>query len=206
MKHKIKERIKFMVAYVIWLFKKPKFPKYEKVLIHIGNGNQHDERYINIDARPLPNVHIVSKRIHKLNKFKDNSVDLIYVCHIMEHVKYFDLDVVFKEFFRVLKPNGLLRISVPDFDNIINIYNKNDNDINTIKNMLLGGQDYKYNFHYSVFNKKYLQEKLLNQGFNSTNEWDPSTAKYYTFDDWASKKCKINDVEFEISLNLEGIK
>ena len=54
--------------------------------------------------------------------------------------------------------------------------------------------------------KKPKYQKLLNQGFNSTNEWDPSTAKYYTFDDWASKKCKINDVEFEISLNLEGIK
>lgn len=198
--------IQFIFKYLVWFLKKPKFPKFEKTLLHIGNGDQHDDRYINIDARPLSNVHIVTNKIHKLNMFKDNNVDLIYVCHIMEHIKIYDLQLVLNEFRRVLKPGGVLRISVPDFDKIINIYNNNNDDLHSVKYVLMGGQDYDFNFHYSVYNENYLKEILLNNGFKYTQNWDPQKAKYYSFNDWASNKYKIKDREYEISLNLEAVK
>ena len=54
--------------------------------------------------------------------FDDNSVQVLYASHVLEHVSYnYDLHnerpVLFetlKEWKRVLKPNGILYVAVPD--------------------------------------------------------------------------------------------
>lgn len=46
--------------------------------------------------------------------FDDSSVDLIYCSHTLEHIYNHDLKFVLDEFYRVLKPAGIIRIVVPD--------------------------------------------------------------------------------------------
>ena len=58
--------------------------------------------------------------------FKDASVDLIYSCHMLEHLDKNESNTFFDESYRVLKHNGLLRIVVPDFNKLIEKY-RNDN-------------------------------------------------------------------------------
>ena len=69
------------------------------------------ERYQNI--KKLPNNIIV----HDLRKgipFENNSVDAVYHSHLLEHIDRANVKDFLKEIFRVLKPNGIQRIVVPD--------------------------------------------------------------------------------------------
>jgi len=44
----------------------------------------------------------------------DNSVDILYFSHFLEHLDRVQGQTFLKECFRVLKPNGMLRVAVPD--------------------------------------------------------------------------------------------
>lgn len=46
--------------------------------------------------------------------FADNSIDLIYTSHMVEHLDRETAAAFFKESLRVLRPKGILRIAVPD--------------------------------------------------------------------------------------------
>jgi SAM-dependent methyltransferase len=53
---------------------------------------------------------------------EDNSLDLIYHSHMLEHLNYEDGINFIKECYRTLKPNGRMRILVPDLELWINAY------------------------------------------------------------------------------------
>jgi SAM-dependent methyltransferase len=46
--------------------------------------------------------------------FETGTFDLIYASHILEHTPWYDLDATFNEWVRVLKPNGIIEIWIPD--------------------------------------------------------------------------------------------
>ena len=118
--------------------------------LHIGCGdNVLPKPFINIDSRKKRGV--LNLKAYPL-KFKDNSFDLVYASHILEHFNKVKVLKVLKEWVRVLKPGGILRISVPSFDNLSLIY-KIDKNIDNISGPLMGGQTYKDNFHYEIFHK-----------------------------------------------------
>jgi predicted SAM-dependent methyltransferase len=192
---------------LLWLFNKSPFPSKDRgIFLHIGCGEIDIPGFINIDARPLKHVHLLKRDISKL-PFKSNSVTFIYMSHILEHIPTNRLAIIFKEMHRVLKPEtGVLRISVPDFDKLVGIYLDNQRDLPLILSPLLGGQDYKFNYHYSVFNKEYLSVLCKNAGFRFVNEWDPNNCLYHDFEDWASLPININGSNVFISLNLECVK
>jgi predicted SAM-dependent methyltransferase len=198
--------MKRQFSFVKRRFVKPAWPKNEngKIMLHIGCGDKNDPLFINIDARPFPHVHIVTENITKLGKFEDSSVDLIYMCHVLEHFKDNEIRNILSEMKRVLKTSGILRLSVPDFDRILEIYHGTDNDINAIKHILIGGQNHEFNIHYSVYNRKYLTQLLLEVGFQKVSSWDPSSCNYYSFRDFASKKVIRAGKQFFVSLNLEA--
>ncbi len=173
-----------------------------KVLIHLGCGDQNDPRYINVDSIPFRHAHYVHD-VTELPMFRDNFADLVYASHTLEHISYkYSLETV-QEWHRVLKPGGTLRIGVPDFDKIISIYNSEKHNMERIEGPLMGGQNYKYNFHYAMFNQAHLTNVLEKAGFKDVRVWDPKTAEYYTFTDWASKL--LYDT-YPLSLNLEATK
>tara|TARA_Y100000991_G_scaffold211615_2_gene194440 strand:- start:3260 stop:3988 length:729 start_codon:yes stop_codon:yes gene_type:complete len=69
------------------------------------------ERYKKI--KNLPNNIIV----HNLKKgipYENNSIDAVYHSHLLEHLDRSNVRNFLKEVFRVLKPNGIQRIVVPD--------------------------------------------------------------------------------------------
>ena len=187
---------------------KPTIPKNSdgKVLLHLGCGTTNSPEFINIDARPLAHVHIATSDMTSLDDFDNGTVDLVYMCHILEHIKEGDLESVLMEMKRVLKEGGILRISVPDFDKLIEVYKASGKDVNTISKQLMGGQDHEYNIHYSVFNHQRLSELLREVGFSKVVSWDPDDCRYHDFKDRASRKMKVNGKEIMISLNLEAVK
>ncbi len=172
--------------------------KYQKFL-HIGCGdNVLPKPFINLDARKRKGAK--QGKAYPL-KFKSNIFDLVYASHVLEHFKKKDVLKVLKDWVRVLKPGGTLRISVPCFENLTKIY-KIDKNINNIIGPLMGGQTYKENFHYNIFNKGKLSSLMEQAGLEAIHPWDVSRTSHSKFWDFSQATTQ----EMLISLNLEGRK
>lgn len=167
-----------------------------KVYIHLGCWDQKNDKFINVDTEAFPHVHHV-RNVQDLSVFENETADLIYASHLLEHISHLKLHEVLKEWARVLKRGGILRLAVPDLDKIISFYNSSGNDINQIVAALMGGQDYEYNYHKAVFNEKYLSDLLKNAGFTNIRHWD-AKKENFGFEDFAKN--------YRGSLNLEGQK
>ncbi len=185
----------------------PKIPvnKGNKVFIHLGCGPINATGFINVDALPYSHVHYI-QTVENLSMFTDEYADLIYASHVLEHISHNVVLKVLKEWHRVLKKGGILRLSVPDFDKLIDVYLTEEKDIRAIIGPLMGGQDNPYNFHKSVFNENYLRELLLSVGFREVRFWDPEKVELHSFEDWASRPIKWKGKEYFISLNIEAVK
>lgn len=174
--------------------------------LHIGCGDINAPGFVNIDARPQPHVHIVTSSLFSLKMIPANVADMIYMSHVLEHVSHRDIVPTLREMHRLLKDGGVLRISVPDFDRIIEIYQANECDITSIEQPLMGGQNYPFNYHYALFNDAHLRMLMLKSGFSETKAWDPQNCSYHDFDDWASAVLSYGEQNFPISLNIEAVK
>ena len=199
----IKSKLQFIKRALV----KPQLPKNpdNKVYIHLGCGDIASPEFINVDVHPAPHVHYVHD-VTDLSIFPDGYADLVYACHLLEHIRHNKLKSTLWEWKRILKPGGVLRLSVPDLDKILHIYKSCSNDIACIIGPLMGSQLNKHGMHCSVFNYKYLHEKLTELGFKNIHQWDIAKADHHNFQDWASRKIAKNGKEFDVSLNLEAVK
>ena len=171
--------------------------------LHLGCGNKFIPGFIHIDVVDHPHIdHVTS--IDNLSIFKNDSIDLIYNCHVLEHFKRREIDSVLKEWFRVLKPQGILRISVPDFEKICEVYNKYK-DLELIIGPLFGRQDYLYNIHYNVFDFNNITQLLENAGFCDVTHYDWRDTEHSEVDDYSAAYIPHMDKEngILISLNVE---
>ena len=173
------------------------------IRLHLGSGNVNLQGWINIDARKDSHIHILEKDF-KLEAFADNSISEIYLCHVLEHFTFQEINGLMNIFSRKLEKNGILRVSVPDFDSLIKIYQLSSNNLEKIHPILLGGQDYVYNFHKSIFNKKKLTKLLKMHKFKLIKEWNTTEIFGSNIGDYSSQKIKISKKEIPISLNISG--
>ncbi len=204
----LKNRVLKPLRKAAWDRKLARFPATPdgKRLLHVGCGEIDSPEFINLDARQLPHVHIVSRNIFRLRMIPDAALDMVYMSHVLEHVPRGQVLQTIKEMARVLKPDGILRISVPDFDFIVLLYEAAGRNIGAIAPALMGEQNHAFNFHYGVFNRDYLTGLLEKAGFREVRVWDPAHCEYHSFEDWASRPVYLGDRSFPISLNLEGRK
>lgn len=153
----------------------------DKICLHLGAGNIRIPGFTNIDIRPLPGIDYVASA-DKLGMFESGSVDMIYNASVLEHFHRNDTQRVLKEWYRVLKPGGLLRISVPDFEAAAKLYLQTHN-LGLILGCLCGGQDYEENFHYMWFDFAYLTTLLFETGFKNVRRYDWRQTIHKDYDD-----------------------
>ena len=84
---------------------KVKIERYKRYL-----GDYNPQEYIGVDIAKLPGVDIVCNITQGL-PFKNETLDEIVCVHVLEHIK--NLKIIMKEFYRILKPYGVLKIWVP---------------------------------------------------------------------------------------------
>jgi predicted SAM-dependent methyltransferase len=101
--------------------------KMEQVKLHIGCGNRKLQGFINIDIEKTEATDMTLDVREKLPFLKD-SVDFVYSEHFLEHLSRGEAINFLKEIYRVLKPNGVLRISTPDLEALVNGYYKDNWD------------------------------------------------------------------------------
>ncbi len=174
--------------------------------LHLGCGKRHIPGYIHIDAVDYPHIDHVAT-IDNLSFVVDNSVDVIYTCHVLEHFKRRDVVRVLREWYRVLKPQGILRTSVPDFAALVEIYRRTS-DLNLVIGPLFGRQDYLYNIHYNVFDFASLRHDLEEAGFSNVSLYDWRETEHAAIDDYSQAYYPHMDKENGtlVSLNVTAVK
>lgn len=175
------------------------------VYINVGCGRNSSPEFVNVDAVALPNIHFVHD-VRVLPMFSSNTASLLYASHVLEHIPRSQIISTLREWARVLKPGGVVRLSVPDFDQLHTIYEKQGRDVRAITEQLLGAEASVYDDHHSIWNKNYLRDCLVEVGFGEPTLWDPATADHRTFHDKAERFVEIAGERIPISLNLEAVK
>ena len=122
----------------------------ENIYIYAGNYDKlYRSKVCNIPFIGLQLESSDEYNIHHnvLNKMDlyDNSVDIYQSEDVFEHIEYNELSNVINEIYRVLKPGGLFRLSMPDYSCDI-LYNRSEkNENNEIIFDPNGGGNYDYN-------------------------------------------------------------
>lgn len=171
--------------------------------LHLGCGKRFLPGFVHIDAVDYPHVDHVAT-IDNLSFIQTDSVDLIYNCHVLEHFKRRDVERVLSEWHRVLKPGGTLRVSVPDFSKLCEVYQR-ENKLDLVIGALFGRQDYLYNIHYNVFDFISLSKSLDQAGFVNVRYYDWRQTEHAGIDDFSQAYIPHMDKEHGtlISLNVE---
>lgn len=122
--------------------------------------------------------------------YADNAVDEIRASHVLEHFPHKQVLDVLKDWARVLKPGGMLRVAVPDFEKIAEAYVAGKPQIT--EGYVMGGQVDDADFHKAIFDAAHLRKLMAGAGLMLINEWTSELP-----DDCAA---------LPISLNLCGTK
>ena len=188
----------------------------DKIKLHLGCGNISLDGFINIDLLPSKSVDVVED-IRELKSFTEESVDLIYACHVLEHISRREYKKVLKRWYSLLKPSGILRLSVPNLREWFKYYFETGN-FKILLSALYGGQENKYNYHYMGWDEETLREDLLEAGFTDIRNYDWQTTEHSSIKDWSRDYLPYRDEQgnmlldedwFEgrfVNLNVEAIK
>lgn len=101
--------------------------------LNVGCGKKYHtgEIWENIDMVSF-SKHVREHNLLKGFPYKDNSFNAVYHSQVLEHIPKENAPLFLKECFRVLNEGGILRVVVPDLENIIREYqrllNKNIED------------------------------------------------------------------------------
>jgi len=146
----------------------------------------------------------------KLHDFATQSVSLIYASHVLEHFGRYEVEGVLREWHRVLAPAGVLRIAVPDFAAVVEMYEHEGlkDGKSGLVGLICGGQRDEFDFHKIIFDEPFLTHLLTKIGFRDIRRWDWRATEHAHIDDFSQAYLphmdKLNGRL--MSLNLEAVK
>jgi len=174
--------------------------------LHLGCGSKYIPGFVHVDIEDHPHVDHRTP-VNALTFAEDNSVELIYASHVLEHFGRHEVDQVLREWFRVLQSGGILRLAVPDFGAVSRRYQETG-ELSELIGLVCGGQRNEYDFHKMVFDEKSLRERLLNVGFASVVRYHWSNTGHSWLDDYSQAYLPHMQKETGqlMSLNVEAVK
>ena len=181
--------------------------------LYVNRKNPH--RFLEIGSGTLPligfetlniqngkNVDYVWDASKKL-PFKDDAFELIYASHILEHIPWYQIDDVIKEWVRVLKIGGNIEVWVPNGLKICKLlidyeieeknyihkdgwyrYNSEKSPYKWVAGRIFtygdgtGRTDHP-NWHRALFTPKYLKLLFINAGLKHVRELGQSDVRGY---------------------------
>lgn len=163
-----------------------------EVRLNLGAGDNPELQipgYVALDVKsghkvyPLPaNIIVGTERV----ELRDGSVDALYCSHVLEHFSHSETESVLREWVRVLKPGGVIRLAVPNFDWI-----KAHADDPMAEQFLLGGHTDENDSHGAIFTDAKLRKMMTAAGLVDIKPWVSEL-----------KDC----ASLPVSLNLQGVK
>jgi predicted SAM-dependent methyltransferase len=176
--------------------------------LHLGCGKRDfGSEWDHIDGGDFP--HLKSHDIINL-PYSDNSVDLIYASHVLEYFDREEAAFVLKEWNRVLVPSGILRLAVPDFEQMCKLYYEKEFPLKNFLGPLYGKMTMsnKSIYHKTTYDYEDIKSLLKNCGFMNVYRYNWRTTEHSHIDDHSMAHLPHMDKEDGtlISLNVEAIK
>lgn len=180
--------------------------------LHLGSGKRYIPGFVHIDVNKFSHIDYVHD-IRTLPMIPDESVELIYFCHGLEYFDRIEVKDVLKEWKRVLKKGGVLRLAVPSFEALIKLYRKYK-DLNKIIGPLYGRWEISKNgkievlYHKTVYDFKSIKEMLMDSGYKSIKKYDWKNTIHKDYDDYSQAYFPHMQKEngLLLSLNVEAKK
>ncbi len=175
--------------------------------LHLGCGKKYIAGFVHVDMLDYPHIDYQTS-VDKLFFAADNSVDLIYASHILEHFGRREFQSILKEWHRVLKKEGVLRISVPSFESIVKHYVQHA-DLEVLLGLIVGGQKVgEFDYHKMIFDKTLPENELKLIGFDNIKEYNWKTTEHSNIDDFSQAYLPhlVKKNGMLMSLNLEAVK
>ena len=182
--------------------------------LHLGCYQKKIHGYVNVDIRPEVQPDLVDD-VFTLEKVKDESADVIYACHVLEHATRSTALLALTRWYRVLKPGGTLRIAVPDMRAVCEYY-VNHGNLNELSAFFWGSQKHDHDVHYTGWDFETLQRDLQGASFIDIKRYDWRKTEHFYIDDYS--QCYLPRISYKtrrpdgiiegslMSLNVEAKK
>ncbi|REJ65422.1 MAG: methyltransferase domain-containing protein [Planctomycetota bacterium] len=89
--------------------------------LNLGCGSRFVPSWTNVDIRSR-SPHVIAHDLRRPLPFPDASFDFVYTSHVLEHFDRDDGETFLHEAARMLRPGGILRVVVPDVEQLARVY------------------------------------------------------------------------------------
>ena len=168
---------------------------YSIMKLHLGCGQHYIKGYSNIDF-PSSKHTVQSTTVADLYaditklRYPKNSIDEIRLHHVYEHFTRPTALALLSSWWSWLKPGGILRIEVPDFDKtasrILNPFINTKQKYVALRH-IFGSQEAPWANHYEGWSEDRLKTILLNFGFQPIKTQRNSWRGTYNIEIFATK-------------------
>ena len=141
------------------------------VKFNIGCGwRNFGKDWIHIDGGDYD--HLDSDDIF-IKDYEDNSADLIYSSHFIEYLDREEVVPLLERWKDVLKPNGVMRLAVPNFEVYAKLYSNDDYSLDSFLGVLYGRMPMgdKTIYHKTVYDFKSLKRLLEDIGMKEVKKY-----------------------------------
>ena len=176
--------------------------------INLGCGwRDFGKDWIHIDGGDYS--HLDSKDIFNL-PYEDNSIDLIYASHVIEYFDREEIIPILNKWKSKLKPNGILRLAVPNFKEIARLYNEENYSLQKFVGLLYGKMKMGNQtiYHKTTYDFDSLKSILDKCGFSNVSYYNWEDTEHSKFDDHSQAYLPHMDKQNGVlmSLNIEAKK
>lgn len=186
-----------------------------EIKLHLGCGKRYLPGYTHIDYSSYKHVDHVHS-VAELPMIEDASVSVIYASHVLEYFGEAEAETVLNEWMSKLKWDGILRLAVPNFAALCEVYTRY-HDLKLISGPIFGhwcteGSDILGDYwlqHKCLYDYGKLANRLFKVGFRAVRVWDwreVFVGELAGFDDYSQAYVPHMDKENGtlISLNVEA--
>lgn len=141
--------------------------------LEIGAGERPTPGFIHNDARPLPDIEIVSDARRELvGIVGQGNASVVRACHVLEHFPYGETVNVLSEWREMLSVGGQIHIEVPNLSWQTRAHVSGEITDQEFVYFCYGEQNYSGNFHCAGFTYELIGSKLLESGFSTVRVVD----------------------------------
>ena len=111
--------------------------------LNLGCGDRYHPDWTNINFTSTGEG-VIAHNLKQGIPFPDASFDLVYHSHVLEHFSKTEAEFFIKECYRVLRSQGVLRVVVPDLEEIARMY------LHSLEQASMGSEEWEQNYHWML--------------------------------------------------------
>jgi predicted SAM-dependent methyltransferase len=176
-----------------------------KLALGCGKRN-YGKDWIHVDKHPYDHLGAITD-VGNLFMFKDNSADIIYASHVIAYFDEDEIKDVLKEWHRVLKPEGILRLATPNIEMITKLYHLDTITLKQMEGMIYGRMQMNGEtiHHKTLYDYISLCDLLVSNGFDEPQKYNWRLKEHRDVDDHSQAYLPHMDKDHGVlvSLNVE---